>query len=31
MLQKLFNLSGNSKAFDKMLKEIYWHMTLYST
>lgn len=23
MLQKLFNLSGNSKAFDKMLKEIY--------
>ena len=23
MLQKLFNLSGNSKAFDKMLKDIY--------
>ena len=23
MLQKLFNLSGNSKSFDKMLKEIY--------
>ena len=23
MLQKLFNLSGNSKFFDKMLKEIY--------
>ena len=23
MLQKLFNLSGNSKSFDKMLKELY--------
>lgn len=23
LLQKLFNLSGNSKAFDKMIKEIY--------
>jgi hypothetical protein len=23
MLQKLFNLTGNSKSFDKMLKEIY--------
>ena len=23
MLQKLFNLAGNSKSFDKMLKEIY--------
>jgi hypothetical protein len=24
MLQKLFNLAGNSRSFDKMLKEIYW-------
>ena len=31
MLQKLFNLSGSSKAFDKMLKDIYWYTTLYST
>jgi hypothetical protein len=23
MLQKLFNLAGNSRSFDKMLKEIY--------
>ena len=23
MIQKLFSLSGNSKSFDKMLKEIY--------
>ena len=30
LLQKLFNTYGNSKTFDKMIKDIYWKPYLIS-